>query len=516
VIRTAKYLGLTVITLMLMVDSIGQNQMVSMHRLSHLEVERSVSKRDSMVHMGMKPYFENQFNLESVYGHERDDSKYYYHVSTKLFRDHLIDIKGDDYALDGDILIDLSLGYDFSDTSSFQDTSWIFNNTRGFRIQGDIGKKVSFQTMLLENQSRFAAYVNQFADSMGVVPGQGRTKDFKGDGFDYNASHGWVSISPIQQLNLQIGHGKHFIGHGYRSMLLSDNASNYPFLKATGFLLKGKIQYSWLYAGLQSLERLPLGEVPESLFREKSGSFYYLSFIPLPMVEIGLFESVIWERWDSSGTKPLDGKIFIPVIGINTALNGFSSANNVLVGLNLKIKPRDGLALYGQLAVDDPAKERLAYQCGIMVYDFLIRHLHAQLEYNRASKGMYTSPEGIQGFWHMNQSMAHPLGNQFEEVVGLLNYRYNRLLFQGKVNYQVFDSSPGGSVMTNPEEIHLEQVASNWITDFSLGIMVNPKTNLNLTIGWLKRDWSLSHLDHQTDWVYVSLRSSLFNQYYDF
>ena len=494
----------------------AQNQMYPLQRWSHLELERSISKRDSLGLTGMKPYHKNRYNLDKVYGHGFDSTKFYYKVSTVLFREHLIDIEGDDYALDADILLDLSLGYDFSDTSNFQDTTWIFNNTRGFRIQGDIGENVSFQTILLENQSRFAAYLNQYIDSTGVVPGQGRTKEFKGDGFDYNASHGWVSITPIKQLNLQLGHGKHFVGHGYRSLLLSDNSANYPFLKATGFLLNNKLQYTWIYAGLQSLERLPLGEVPESLFREKGGSFYYVAFAPIPMVELGLFESVIWERWDTNGTSPLDGRMFIPLIGVNTGIQGFSGSNNTLSGINLKVKPMDGMMVYAQLAIDDPAKDHFAWQYGIMVYDFLIRHLHVQLEYNRALPGMYTSPSGIQGFWHMNQSLAHPLGNQFEEVVGIVNYRHKRWFVQGKVNYQVFDDSPGGSVLTDPEEEYTEMISQNWITDFQGGFMVNARSNLNISIGWLKRDWSLSHLSHETDWVYLSFRSSLFNQYYDF
>ena len=40
-----------------------------------------------------------------------------------------------------------------------------------------------------------------------------------------------VSYTPNKVLNIQFGHGKNFIGDGYRSLFLSDVSSPYPFLK---------------------------------------------------------------------------------------------------------------------------------------------------------------------------------------------------------------------------------------------------------------------------------------------
>ena len=64
-------------------------------------------------------------------------------------------------------------------------------------------------------------------------------------------SSGYVIYRPNNMFTLQFGHGKHFIGNGYRSLLLSDNSFNYPFLRIqTTF---GKIQYTNLYAELQDI-----------------------------------------------------------------------------------------------------------------------------------------------------------------------------------------------------------------------------------------------------------------------
>ena len=60
---------------------------------------------------------------------------------------------------------------------------------------------------------------------------QGAWKDFNETGKDYSSVSAYISYSPWSFLNIQAGHGKHFIGNGYRSLLLSDNAFNYPYLK---------------------------------------------------------------------------------------------------------------------------------------------------------------------------------------------------------------------------------------------------------------------------------------------
>src|SRR5581483_5391378 len=60
-----------------------------------------------------------------------------------------------------------------------------YNNTRGFIIRGDIGKQLSFESSFYENQSTFPGYIADFADTFKVIPGQGRWKTFKTNGFDY-------------------------------------------------------------------------------------------------------------------------------------------------------------------------------------------------------------------------------------------------------------------------------------------------------------------------------------------
>jgi hypothetical protein len=495
----------------------GQQKLLLLNQNRSIEIENSVSSVDSSQHTAMKPYLESHWDLDKVYGYAKDSTKYYYKVSVKAMRDNLVSIRGKDFHLTVDPLFDFQWGYDFADQSNRSDTVRLFTNTRGLRVEGDIGDKVSFQTMAYENQLHLPLYLKSFADSTGVIPGQGRFKLLTNGGYDFGNSYGWVSYSPRSNVNLQIGHGKHFVGHGYRSMLLSDNASNYPYVKASAWLLKDKINYNWIYAQLQSLERLPLGEVPESLFKRKSANFIYVNFIPHPRVEIGLFEGTINERWDSTGTLPIDALTFMPLLGVSTVVNGFDNKNNVIVGINGRVKLFDWVSVYGQLAVDDLSSERLGYQAGMRLQHSGKATLGGRVEYNYAPHGTYAHGEHLQAYTHMNQSLTHPLGTTFEELIVVYNMRYKRFHFLAKYHNQRQDLLDGGNILLDYEEtLELELVAQTHLFDIQFSWLMNPKANVNVTAGWIHRNLNIALIDQNTDWVYIGFRTSLFNKYYDF
>ena len=69
-------------------------------------------------------------------------------------------------------------------------------------------------------------------------------------------SSGYVTYRANKMFAVQVGHGKHFIGDGYRSLLLSDNTFNYPFLRIqTTF---GKVQYTNLYTEFMDINYFKL------------------------------------------------------------------------------------------------------------------------------------------------------------------------------------------------------------------------------------------------------------------
>jgi hypothetical protein len=130
-------------------------------------------------------------------------------------------------------VLDLQLGKDFQ-----SDNDYTYNNTRGAVFQGGLGKDLNFYTVVYESQGRFADYFNRYSESIkpyggnpAIIPGRGIAKEFGDDAYDYPVAEGYLSYSPGEFFNIQLGHGNNFIGDGYRSLLMSDAVSTFPYLK---------------------------------------------------------------------------------------------------------------------------------------------------------------------------------------------------------------------------------------------------------------------------------------------
>ena len=359
------------------------------------------------VHTAIKPYQQAFISPSSYAAVFNDTGDYYYEFTVKLFKENLLNIKEEDVFLTADPLFNLGTGRtNYTDT-----TTSIFTNTRGVRVSGNITSKFSFETRYYENQFYYPEYLDSIGDARGVAFGLGRSKIFKDRGHDVGMSSGYISYSPIEELNLQFGQGKHFIGDGYRSMLLSDNSFNYPYLSISLNLLDGKLFYKTVNAWMQTLERMPLSASPEALFKRKSGSFHYLSFKPKKQFEIGFFEGVIYRRYeDSIGEVPVDPSFYIPIIGVGSGLNANNEENKVVFGINMNIVPIENVKIYGQFVMDDFSKT--GFQVGGKWFDlFKAKNSWLMLEYNSAVPYLFakSSENIIQSYSHANQELAHPL-----------------------------------------------------------------------------------------------------------
>jgi hypothetical protein len=503
----------------------AQQKLIPLNRFYQREIERSLQNDSTQqVHFAAKPFLESSLDLRSVYGFAKDSTKYYTKEATKLYRDHLFMIRKDDFFLALDPLFDFSLGKDFGDTTYFR-TQEMFTNQRGAQLLGDIGDKFSFQTSFYETQIVVPYYLKEFSDSTGVFPGWGRTKDYNQRGYDFGVSAGWISYSPFKQLNLQFGQGKSFYGHGYRSILWSDAAFNTPYVKATANSLNGTLQYSAMYASLQTLQRMPLGEVPEALFIRKGASVNYLSWIPRKGIEVGLFESVIWQRFDSAGTKGPGYGAYVPLIGFNTAMHGLDGVENVMTGVNLRWTIGSSTTLYGQLAYDSRKHDAFGWQAGAKFFDAFVPRLDIQIEWNSLSDNLYASSTPLQSHSHFNQPLGHPTGGATEELLFIANYRYKRFFAQVKINQIYHSLGPEGNWAENPE-IARTNIApwpqkNIFQAEAECGFFFNPKTNFQILAGYTKRtdttdyNWT-ADTERNTSYLYVAFRTNLINRYADF
>lgn len=481
-------------------------------------IEFSMSHVDSTYQSGLKPFHRGQFPLDSVDRLRADDRRYFNEAEVRLFRDHMFRVEEDGFTLYVDAILDLELGFDLGDTSDWTDEVQPFNNTRGAAAYGRIGKHVSFHATVLENQSQFPLWLFQYTDSLQVIPGQGRFKELESNGRDYNSSTGIITVEARPWLLVNFGHGKHFIGHGYRSMLLSDVAFNYPFIRLEAQTNNRKLRYVNVNAELQSLQRLPLGDVPESLFERKGFTFRYLSWVPHPRVEIGLYEGLIYERWNAeTGTQSYPWTFAQPLPFLASAVHGLSGNTHAVVGANLKLKVSNTLFLYGQYIIDDVDERFHGYQAGLVWRDLGLKGLTLRLEHNSGGAGVFTHESALQNYSHMNQGLAHPLGTNFKEHIVVLQHQFKRFWSEWRGIYQLHDGGERGYIGADAASIdaapHLP--GTTMISDLRLGYTINPTSNMQAILGWTWRDRITSEGHLISSMYYLGFRIALFNRYYD-
>lgn len=433
----------------------------------------------------------------------------------KLFYEDLIKIKFTDkssgydrpFRLSINPILNLNYQKDVLDTSGNK----IYTNTRGLWVKGEIGKKFHFESSFFENQSFFPQYIKSTVNASGVVSGQGRWKEFRKTGYDYAMACGVMSLDINNTINVRAGHGKIKIGNGYRSLLLSDNAFNFPYAQINLSFLNNKIKYSQTYALLMNLTAGGTKTPPytERIFQKKPASFQYLSIAPNKFIEVGFFNGMIWNKSDSNNRTCLGWQYANPVIFSNLGFYGFDSSVNLLSGINFQFKLFRKIGVFGQLMYDgkNPAEERMGYQSGIKWFDaFTIKNLYIHSEFNSVTSTAYRNPYAGQGYNHYNESLAYPIGGPVMEVVGIISYRYKRLNVMGKYNTWKRSGSGQNSTMR--------------MFDFNLSYMLNQSYALNICAGITVREQSdklpTMTKNYSNQIFYVALRTSIYNLYFDY
>ncbi|MFC7357961.1 gliding motility protein RemB [Jejudonia soesokkakensis] len=497
-------------------------------------------------HTAQKPYIYSEVNR--YYNLEEENQKLLKNKSSwfgrKLWNEHMVTIKGDEYWITIDPGVDLQAGKDFD---AEIDT---YNNTRLAYAQGGLGKNIGFFTAIYESQGRFAGYFNRFAESIrpdggnpAIIPGRGIAKEFRDDSYDYPIATGHVSFTPSKYFNIQLGHGKQFIGDGYRSLFMSDNASPYPFFKLNTTFWKIKYTNTWM-----SLRDVRSAVTEDGSFRTKYMANHYLSYNVTKRLNIGLFESVIWQNDNDRGFdfNYINPVIFYRAIEFSTGSRG----GNALIGLSAKYKLSDQINAYGQLIIDEFSssdvlggegsfKNKTGYQLGVKYYNaFGVDNLYLQAEYNRVRPYTYSHNTVVLNYGHNNQSLAHTLGANFSEFLAIVRYRNHRIFADAKVvlakrgfEYNTTEDSffYGGDIYGTEDDRISDlgnELAQGNTTDFfhaevEAGYIINPATNLKFYGSVIFRDFKPQQntqevFENQTTWVNFGIRTDLFNWYYDF
>ncbi len=382
--------------------------------------------------------------------------------SRKPFLKHFYTKKADFYSLqkpEFDLhvspVLNLSYDIDRSDTKRMG----YYANTRGVEVRGTIGRKLGFYTYFADNQVFYPQYVREYgdiygksdgADGNGFAPGEGFTKRFPAgagvnSGSDFISARGSFTFNMLKIINVQFGHDRNFIGNGFRSMFLSDNSSPYLFLKLTTRLGKN-IQYTNLFAELQNVEK----SSGEQLIPNKYMTSHHLSVNLTPHINVGVFESIIFSR------DRLELGYLNPLILYRFVESYRGSADNSFAGIDLKVNFLRRFMGYGQLLFDEfvlrnlTANEgswtnKIAAQVGVKYIDaFGVSNLDLQGEFNVTRPFTYAHLSGQTNYTHYNQPLAHPLGANFVEGIGVARYQRDKLFLTGIFRVAKYGADPPG------------------------------------------------------------------------
>ncbi|SDB57921.1 protein involved in gliding motility RemB [Flavobacteriaceae bacterium MAR_2010_188] len=461
----------------------------------------------------------------------------------KLWNEHLVRVQSDDYWFVADPIFDLQVGKD-----SEADFDTTFNNTRGIIIQGGLGNKLNFSASVFESQGRFAQYYNEYAESIKaqgpdpvLIPGRGIAKQFKDDAYDYPVAEAYLSYSPASVFNVQFGHGKNFIGDGYRSLFQSDFTSPYTFLKLNTDFWKIKYTNTWMW-----LSDVRPEVISEKTYKRKYMANHYLSINVSKKLNVGLFESVIWTNTNDRGfdANYLNPIIFYRAIEFETG----QGAGNAILGASAKYKFNSSINFYSQFVLDEFSlgdvkggnkswKNKFGYQIGAKYYNaFKVEDLMLQLEYNRVRPYTYSHNTIVLNYGHANQPMAHLLGANFSEFIVIGRYNYKRWYGDAKFIFGKrgfdFDSENGDYYGGDIYRTENDRVGDTGIKvgqgnttnvfhgEVQAGYIINPVTNLKLFTNLIYRDFdpimdTASTHQSSTFWFSIGLRTDLFNWYFD-
>lgn len=379
----------------------------------------------------------------------------------RLFRNfyktpaHFFELNTPDFHLRVNPMFNFYLGKQSSDSAV------LFQNQRGLEIRGDLDKKLFFYTNVVETQGRFPNYVVERARATSAVPGVGFFKGFKSklldvrDAYDFNVATAYLGFQATRHFAIQLGHGKHFIGNGYRSMLLSDFAAPTFYLKLDTRVWRFHYQNLFLELSPVSQVNIPDG----ILLPKKYAAIHYLNYKAGPRLAFGFFEATVFNR-----SRQFELQYLNPVVFYRTVEGMIGSPDNVLLGLDGRWNPFRRVQLYGQFMLDELVVSEIfsqsgwwgnkwGIQAGIHYVNVLgVEHLDIQLEHNRARPFTYAHADPYNSYTHYNQPLAHPLGSNFEETLLLLRWTpVSRLTAQVRfVRAHVGDNSSMDNWGANP------------------------------------------------------------------
>lgn len=299
----------------------------------------------------------------------------------------------------------------------------VYRAGAGLWLDADLHEKLSFHFNGQAWDQRFPTYLDTLVQATQVAPGEGFAF---GDGPNYSHYdfNGHLSWDPGKYFNLTVGRGRNFFGEGHRSLMLSDEAYAYPYLRITTKVWR--VQYVNLFTAMSDIRGA--GGDP-TRFDRKYTSIHYLSWNVSKRVNLNVFEAIIWSAGDSIYPRGFDVNYLNPIIFYRPVEYSVGSPDNAMVGMGLNVKVGKNVLLYSQFVLDELIVSEVregtgwfgnkqSLQLGVLARDaFAVKDLVLRGEWNVVRPFMYTHSESTQNHAHFGQPLAHPYGSNLQEVI---------------------------------------------------------------------------------------------------
>lgn len=376
-----------------------------------------------------------------VYANRLSWDKYYVNHRAHPYSESFVPVKSD-YNF-GFLLRPI---YDFQFGKELKDNRTLLTTAGGIILDADYKQKLGIELRFAGGMTVLPNYQDSIAQHYGVIPGWGDKAIRKDANGRYTFSHfsGNIVWRPSKVFNLQIGRDKHFWGDGHRSLFLSDLSAAYPYIQQQTTIWK--LQYTSMFAWLKSpTDTMFWGNVYPH-YANKFGTFHYLSFNAAKWLNLGVFESVIWQGEDQNRYRGFDVNYLNPIVFFRPVEYSLGSSDNAMLGFAMKVRFNANNLFYSQIILDEFYLKEIrnwkqgwwankqGIQLGYKCFNFAqVQNFFLQAELNIVRPYTYSHGSPQQNYSNAGMPLAHPLGANFAELFGLLQYQWNGLTVAGKL-----------------------------------------------------------------------------------
>ena len=311
--------------------------------------------------------------------------------------------------------------------------------------------KLSINAKIFQFSGNFPTYLDSVISKTNMIPYAGYAHPLGKNSYYYWNNSFSLSYKASNNFTITFANDRNFIGNGYRSLLLSNNANNYPHLKIEAKLWHFK--YKAIFANFYDI-RFADGKFNK--FQNKYGAIHYVQWQVVKKLQLSFFEAIMFQSRNAKGFG-YDINYLNPIIFYRPVEYSLGSADNALLGGNLLWDIKSNFSVYSQIILDEfllsAIKARKGWvdnkqglQIGIKTSQKIGKHLlNILAEFNYLRPFIYSHRNTIQNYANYGMPLAHPYGGNFYEVLGTIKYRPAKYFqINGTVSYALIGYDQNG------------------------------------------------------------------------